>query len=230
VPLTEDAREVAIAHIRSIDDSLAEPFAEIIDFLLIDPDYVVAASASVRPTGSQSHVKKMSEEFINGRKPRLPNPPKTIPDAVVELLLVERFEISTSDAPAAIEYHRLAMGAENAIGHMLEHYIDSVASKHGWVWCSGNVVKKIDFIKPEPHGSRKFEYLLQVKNRYNSENSSSKAIRDGTPIEKWCRTKSNGDWGWKNFPDPVVAQQLSEPGFRDHIHDYLAAALAKPTV
>ena len=79
--------------------------------------------------------------------------------------------------------HRDSMAAENFIGNLLESYLDRKLSNYGWVWCCGEMVKSVYFINPESNGFT----LLQVKNRDNSENSSSKSIRDGTTILHWFR-------------------------------------------
>ena len=80
------------------------------------------------------------------------------------------------------------------------------------------LVKKIDFIKIENNKYR----LLQIKNRDNSENSSSAAIRDDTTIEKWFRTYSlTGKTNWINFPDNQLKSQLSGNGFTEFVENYL---------
>lgn len=87
--------------------------------------------------------------------------------------------------------HYLFMSAENQNGLILEEFINSVLSKVGWIWCAGEAYKSVDFVK-----TGKNFILLQVKNKYNTENSSSSKVRDGTPIIKWNRLKqpikSNG--------------------------------------
>src|SRR6202453_1801536 len=61
----------------------------------------------------------------------------------------------------------------------------------GWIWCSGTSVKAVDFIH---YDEKNNEWnLLQVKNRDNTENSSSSKIRDNTTIKKWFRTYSQRD-------------------------------------
>jgi hypothetical protein len=98
------------------------------------------------------------------------------------------------------------MGAENLVGDLLERYLASVLEPHGWIWCSGAMVKAVDFILP-PSTSGGAWRMLQVKNRDNSENSSSSAIRAGTEIEKWHRTFS----------------KLSEENFERFVRTYLHA-------
>ena len=113
--------------------------------------------------------------------------------------------------------HQYSMAAENMVGELLERYIDSILSNHGWVWCCGALVKHVDFIKLEKNNYR----LLQIKNRDNSENSSSKAIRDGTTIQHWFRTFSRtGKTNWDAFPDTQLKSKLSEEGFVNFVENY----------
>jgi SinI restriction endonuclease len=83
------------------------------------------------------------------------------------------------------------------------------------------LVKAVDFVLP-PAKSELPWRLLQVKNRDNSENSSSSAIRKGTDIEKWHRTfsRKRGE-NWGAFPDKTAKDTLSEKGFRDFVETYL---------
>ena len=76
----------------------------------------------------------------------------------------------------------------------------------------------MDFIFAENNSWK----LLQIKNRSNSENSSSKAIRDGTKIEKWCRINANnGRTYWDKVPKPMRNLGLSEDNFRRFVVDYI---------
>ena len=122
--------------------------------------------------------------------------------------------------------HQLSMSAENLVGALLERYIAQVLEPHGWIWCAGDFVRAIDFIKYNQ--STKLWEAVQVKNRDNTENSSSSAIRQGTTIEKWFRTYSKPskkratNTNWENFPEEEFRDQLSEDGFLQFIRDYLA--------
>jgi hypothetical protein len=87
--------------------------------------------------------------------------------------------------------HSLFMSAENVLGSLLEEYIDSVIHDHGWIWCEGSTLRAVDFCSAD--GSA----LLQVKNKFNSENSSSSKVRVGTPIQKWYRLASRVKYGMK---------------------------------
>lgn len=89
--------------------------------------------------------------------------------------------------------HNLFMSAENIQGELLEEYIAINVKNSGWIWCSGNTLRAVDFCKKD--GSA----LLQVKNKNNTENSSSSAIRNGTEIKKWYRLKTKKK---KTKPEP----------------------------
>ena len=78
----------------------------------------------------------------------------------------------------------LFMSAENIQGELLEEYIARNIEGDDWIWCSGNTLRAVDFCKRD--GSA----LLQIKNKDNTENSSSNAIRNGTKIKKWHRLKT----------------------------------------
>jgi len=106
------------------------------------------------------------------------------------------------------------MAAENVTGNLLEEYIATVMEPLGWIWCSGTMIKGTDFIKfPTAHNQKPI--LLQIKNRSNSENSSSSSIRIGTTIEKWYRLEAeSGITRWNLFPDAQGVKLLSEENFK----------------
>jgi hypothetical protein len=56
--------------------------------------------------------------------------------------------------------------------------------------------------------------LLQIKNRSNSENSSSSTVRVGTEIEKWFRIKADRiEYMWEKLNDICGTTELSEESF-----------------
>ena len=112
------------------------------------------------------------------------------------------------------------MAAENIVGDLLERYLAEKLEPSGWIWCSGTSVKAVDFIH---YDEKNNEWnLLQVKNRDNTENSSSSKIRDNTTIKKWFRTYSQRDaTNWENFPDEVSSKNLNEEDFRAFVKNYL---------
>jgi hypothetical protein len=121
----------------------------------------------------------------------------TIPDPAVDEVLHAFASIPQDDLGKMKEYHRLSMAAENLIGSLLERYIASRLGKSGWIWVCGEAMRAVDFFKP---GSP--PKLLQIKNRSNSENSSSSAIRLGTDIQKWYRINANnGHTNWAELQD-----------------------------
>lgn len=152
--------------------------------------------------------------------------PSTIPDEAVSVILQQCCGFTKQQTEQIKLEHQLSMSAENLVGALLERYIAQVLEPHGWVWCAGDFVRAIDFIKYNQ--STQLWEAVQVKNRDNTENSSSSAIRQGTEIEKWFRTYSKPskkratNTNWENFPEAEFRDQLSEEGFLQFIRDYLA--------
>lgn len=171
--------------------------------------------------GSEEYWERLAHKFVHGRKPRAPQEPVTVPDSMVSVILQEYFGLDENVIAKVAKEHSLSMAAENIVGDLLERYIASKLEPLGWVWCSGEVVKKVDFLAARK--GRSFEWVpVQVKNRDNSENSSSSSVRAGTSIVKWFRTFSRtGKTNWECFPEEVDDLILSEAAFQEYARSYL---------
>lgn len=166
-------------------------------------------------------MKKWTNKFINGylNRPsqRTSNPIGTKHDPILDEIISSRIN-HTSDDLENIKYgHRLSMSAENIAGAFLEEYIAEVLISQGWHCCWGETMKSIDFCNVN-------DQLLQVKNSDNSENSSSKTVRDGTTIKHWFRRFSKtGTTNWKALNELVGIEdendQLDEESFRAFVRD-----------
>lgn len=219
-----DSEEIARSAMDAIQSDLTEKYVTVIRFLTNQPGAASAMRGANAPTiGSAAYVRAQARAFATSREPRSPNPPSTVPDEMVSVILREYFDIPEADLERAKREHLLSMGAENLVGELLERYLASVLEPRGWVWCSGALVKAVDFVKPPATAGEHWQ-LLQVKNRDNSENSSSSAIRDGTEIEKWFRTFSRRPGSnWAAFPDATLSPYLSEEAFKAFVRKYLRA-------
>lgn len=199
-----------------------DKFAILIQFLQEHPELFSSRSPNERAlfeTNFSLLQERLKEKFINSRQPKTPQCPNTVPDDVVSIVLHEYFGIDTARLNDIKRDHQLSMGAENIVGELLERYIANILEPAGWVWCSGDFIKAIDFLKRDPINNQWM--ALQVKNRDNTENSSSSAIRNGTAIQKWFRTFSKtGQFNWSAFPGNTE-NQLSEEGFKQFVINYL---------
>lgn len=61
--------------------------------------------------------------FPDGREPKVPKPPSTIPDELVSFILHRYFNVPLNDLERAKREHTLSMGAKNLVGDLLERYI-----------------------------------------------------------------------------------------------------------
>ena len=205
-----------------VDPKCSPQFSTIILFLLHQPDFASTLRGRNPATfPSSAYITKKAQDFASGRAPQAPGVPKTIQDQVVSEILRHYFNVPSHELRRAEELHRLSMAAENMIGNLLERYLASVMEPRGYVWCAGSIVRAVDFVKP-PVSSGGDWTLLQVKNRDNSENSSSASVRKGTSINKWFRSFSAQDrTNWGAFPDLELRPSVSESGFRAFVSSFL---------
>lgn len=219
------AESVAKKAIEAVDRSYTSQFVNIVRFLRTQPGLAKTIRGKSAPkVGTDAYIERLALDFAAGRAVRGPQPPSTVPDEMVSKILVEYFGVDRKKVETVKTEHLLAMASEGIVGNVLEHYIASVAEPHGWTWCSGNMVLAVDFIKAPTRANEPWR-MLQVKNRSNSENSSSSKIRKGTTIEKWYRVNANnGTTKWDAFPDMVVKSKLNENGFSIYLSNYLESA------
>lgn len=159
---------------------------------------------NINLTGQQSPkiyiekwVKGYWDNVQNLPSQRTANPKSACTDPAIKVIVKATQGMSEEEATQGEDNHNLFMSAENIQGNLLEEYIAANIRPYGFLWCNGNVLRAIDFCTTD--GS----LLLQIKNKSNTENSSSSNIRVGTTIEKWYRlgTKTRGgvklpDYKW----------------------------------
>lgn len=203
------------------DANLATAYGKIATFLHQNPESI--ASRKKNTVTLQDFLCASAKAFVDGRQ-RNVSLPKTLSDERIKDVLNIAYKIPDHKLDEAIHYHREGMAAENIMGWLLESYIASEAERHDWVWCSGGIVKAIDFIQPLTDNKWN---KLQIKNRSNTENSASNKIRKGTDIKIWFRIDAyTGQTFWNDFPDPCLSQLLSEHRFRDYIVFYFSQQLS----
>lgn len=143
-------------------------------------------------------MKVWVEKFLHGYNERISQRtskmPGTVPDTAVDIIIkIGLAKLSDKQVSEIIYAHRLGMSAENILGLLLEEFLFEKLSPAGWVMAWGETVKHVDFCHQDGR-------LLQIKNRNNSENSSSSKVRDGKPIKKWFRVNANnGKYQWEKL-------------------------------
>lgn len=213
----QDAATAAIdaRHPLPDEDRARESFTGIIDFLSDNNSSIASVKEEF---GTQAFLAKAALRYFKSRRPpTLPKMPSTVPDPIVSTIMGIAFGHPDRDLARLAKSHQQSMASENAVGDLLERYLATLLEPEGWHWCSGTLVRAVDFVRHNAEAG--LWESLQVKNRDNSENSSSAAIRNGTPIKHWFRTFSGtGETNWTAFPaDGKVRARLSEKGFREFV-------------
>jgi len=172
---------------------------------------------------SKDHLTKLFLTFQNSRpenKTKVNKNKPVIPDNAVYKYIEAKFDFTESTIKNVKHHHNIAMDAENKIGYFLEEYIYKNIKKNNWIWCTGSILRSIDFIKKETKKEKIVWRMLQIKNSDNSENSSSNKVRDGTSIEHWFRRFSTKDtYNWKNLEILTGCEDLSEDNFLKFLED-----------
>ncbi len=154
--------------------------------------------------------------FSGRASQRISNPLGTVADPIIEIIIGARLNNLTDDELNKITFaHRLGMSAENILGLILEEYLSINLLDSGWHCAWGETVKSVDFVHEDGR-------LLQIKNRSNSENSSSSAVRNGTQIEKWYRIKADRiEYMWSFLNEICGTTDLSEDNFVQFVQQIL---------
>ena len=183
-----------------------------------NPGLSPIAKGSTPEVLAQSWLKKYQDSYENRISKRISLPPGTIADPIVKTIINARLTELTANSLAQIEYaHRLSMSAENIQGLLLEEFLAEQLADYGWYCCWGESVRHVDFCNV--NGS-----LLQVKNRSNSENSSSSRVRINQPIEKWYRVDAKiGSYRWAYFNQKYNTARFSEDNFVMFVQKVLIA-------
>ncbi len=216
------ARTVAKQHCdaHNLEPNLVSSFVGVCFYISEHPKSLSWRGKSSPDIATKEGVESLAEKYFSGyRQSDFPVEPGTTPDQIVSSILQAAYGYPADVCERIQIEHQHAMSAENCVGALLERYLDSVLRPHGWFWCCGNFVRAIDFVKKTEEG----EWMaIQIKNRDNSENSSSSAIREGTGIQKWFRFYSKtGRTNWKNLPLSMQGVGLSEEGFIEFVRNYL---------
>lgn len=231
------AEEIAKSICKNDDEeSLIPSFIMVCSFLHDFPDDLSWRTSKLSPKPSvetEDGLTRLANRYFKGyRQSDFPVEPSTIPDEMVSVVMEEAYGYTPEECQKIKLEHQHAMCAENCVGNLLERYLDSeLRPKSGWSWCCGEFVKAIDFIRRNDNG----EWIaLQIKNRNNSENSSSSAIRDGTEIQKWFRSFSKDTkkgrpsfTNWDNLPSLMQGYNLSESAFKTFVAQYIRGERTK---
>lgn len=133
----------------------------------------------------ETYIERWVKSYIDAKENlpscRIASPKSACTDPAIKVIVQATQGLTDEQSANGEKIHNLFMSAENIQGNLLEEYIASKVRRYGFLWCAGNIVRAVDFCNTD--GS----LLLQIKNKSNTENSSSSSIREGTSIEKWYR-------------------------------------------
>ena len=144
-------------------------------------------------------------------------PSGTVPDSLIREIYSYSHRKSAELLEEIAKGHATMMTLEKIVGDLLEEYLSDELEQLGWHCCWGQTIKAVDFCQTDGR-------LLQIKTSDNSENSSSKGVRDNTNIMVWQRRKSRkkDEYYWDDLVRLTGHPNLSEPNFREFVKQVLS--------
>ena len=170
--------------IPEVDERVFNDLDQIFQVMLVNRDRfpgVIIGEAENPQLYLERWVKGYCDAMNNLPSQRIANPKTSCNDPAIRIIVQHTQQLSDKAALKGEHIHNMFMSAENIQGNLLEEYIARNVSTYGFLWCNGNIMRAVDFCNAS--GS----VFLQIKNKNNTENSSSSNIREGTTIEKWYR-------------------------------------------
>lgn len=171
----------------------------------------------------KDYINKWIHRYVKALKStpsaKLAHQPSSAPDPALGVIVGTKLKLNEKDLQEQIRAHQMFMSAENVQGSLLEEYIAINAEPEGWIWARGETLRACDFVRP----SKIITSFVQVKNRDNTENSSSLAIRNGTQIQRWFRLKTTKVSGipvpkmmWENLNKMLGLEpsKMTEEGYQ----------------
>jgi hypothetical protein len=200
-----------------IGTSIPEAHQVLLSACYRNPGLAPGIKADTPEVLAQKWLRKYQNSYEGRISQRLSRPPGTVADPIIDTILSARLVGLTTEHLEQIKYaHRLSMSAENILGLLLEEFLAEQLVDYGWVCGWGEVIRHVDFCN-------KNGALLQIKNRSNSENSSSSRVRINQPIEKWYRVNAQtGLTQWSYFNEKYDTDRFSEAYFVGFIQALLS--------
>ena len=200
------------------DEAFLEAHRTILTACYRNPDLSPKLKGETPEILALSWLNKYRNSHENRISKRISKPLRTVADPIINTIIDSRLKGLKAKHLEQIKYaHRLSMSAENILGLLLEEFLAEKLANYGWYCCWGEVIRHVDFCNVD--GS-----LLQVKNRSNSENSSSSRVRINKPIEKWHRVNARtGQYQWSYFNKKYSTNSFSENNFILFVQNVLTA-------
>lgn len=209
--LGSQAEEIAKSYAGGLDLNWDDGIGVIFKAMLQNPTLVPNNIGGINDSAEEV-IRKWVVKYDSGYKQRISKRvsklPGTVPDPVIDKIIQGKLTHLTEDDLKKICFsHRLSMSAENILGLLLEEFLALELLEFGWHCAWGETMGSVDFVNKD--GS-----LLQIKNRSNSENSSSSRVRVGTNILKWHRVDAaTGTYLWGELNTKFSTEKFSEENF-----------------
>jgi hypothetical protein len=171
------------------DNDLQVEFAKLLEIAHKNPE-VISDSQKKHLQSETGHM-RLKRKYMSGRRIKKPGAAKLKDDKPLHILTASVLNLKSQKLSKALLNHKKIKACENAMGRILEGFLAEILGKYGWLWSSGHLFEKTDFVRMKSGVLER----LQVKNRSNTENAAARKGRGD--VVMWHRfnpTKGEENW------------------------------------
>jgi hypothetical protein len=171
------------------EEDLEVEFALLLKIADKNPRVISAKQKSLLKT--EVGRQKLKNKYLSGRRINKPGATKLNDDPPLHILAASVLNLKSHKLRKALLNHKKIKACENAMGRILEGFLAGILGKYGWLWSSGHLFEKTDFVRMKSGALER----LQVKNRSNTENAAARKGRGN--VDMWHRfnpTKGEENW------------------------------------
>lgn len=171
------------------DKDLEVEFAKLIEIANKNPG-VISDSQKKHLQSVAGHM-RLKRKYMSGRRIKKPGAAKLWDDKPLHILATSVLNLKSHKLRKALLNHKKIKACENAMGRILEGFLAGILGKYGWLWSSGHLFEKTDFVRMKSGVLER----LQIKSRSNTENAAARKGRGN--VVMWHRFNPNkGEENW----------------------------------
>jgi hypothetical protein len=171
------------------DKDLEVEFAMLLEIADKNPE--VTSDSQKKHLQTEAGHMRLKRKYMSGRRIKKPGAAKLKDDKPLHILAASVLNLKSHKLRKALLNHKKIKACENAMGRILEGFLAGILGKYGWLWSSGHLFEKTDFVRMKSGALER----LQVKNRSNTENAAARKGRGN--VDMWHRfnpTKGEENW------------------------------------
>ena len=168
---------------------LEDEFARLLEIADKNPEAISENHKKLMKT--EAGRMKLKKKYESERRIKKPGATKLNDDYPLYILAANILNLKEHKLRKVLLNHKIVKACENALGKILEGFLSKLLGKSCWLWSSGHLFEKTDFVRVNNGVLER----LQIKNRSNTENAAARKGRGD--VVMWHRfNPAKGEENW----------------------------------